>query len=320
MNEINKKELCSYLIKQIDDIILDHILDNSPFNITIDGYIKITSQSRTWIIASDPVYQELCDYYKKHDDHSIVKSELTIPNLVYQYIGRTRLKFQEFEDRTRVCQYLCELSEELNQCMCNELISCDELDKYESFLKLIKLIKEKTKRFEKDRYPSGYNNHIKMIAYRVRLEFHFLGEDNTCNILSFNAASDGQVEEVAQDTQHIGKNYTSIIFIDVPFKSKLTTAFEFIRDRIKQIQQVLMRDKSDPEGQKATEEFDSTGQVFEYLEKLFSSSIYQHYYKSISTAEANYNNGTKAAHIALGLSSTLATTLLPFYNYIINDK
>ncbi|WP_339046153.1 hypothetical protein [Candidatus Mesenet endosymbiont of Agriotes lineatus] len=98
MNKRSKKKLCSYFIKQIDEIIIDHIPDNSPFNITIDNYTKITHQNKTWSIASDPIYSRLHSFLKKGDNSSVIKSELTIPDFVHQRMKDKGLTSKEFKE------------------------------------------------------------------------------------------------------------------------------------------------------------------------------------------------------------------------------
>ncbi|GHM58677.1 MAG: hypothetical protein sL5_07700 [Candidatus Mesenet longicola] len=319
----SKEGLCDYFIAQIDEIIIDHIPDNSPFNITIDNYTKITHKNKIWIIANDPQYSQLYEFYKEDDNYNLIKSEFIIPDFVHQRMKDKGLTSKEFKDRTEACQYLYQLSEELNQYMYHESISCDELSKSKYF-DFVELVKKEVQKFESDKYPNGYNNHMEMIVYgsdMFALRF-FEGNSysHTYTELQFICEKNSsEIKRLHQHGQSHGSNYILQIITSVPHDPESVT--ELIRRRIKDIQKSLECDSPYFNKPQAIEKFDSKNQVFEYLDNLFSTSVYKHYLATTRPEEINCNNNnTQAAYIGLGLLSTTATILSPFHNYTINGK
>ncbi|XGA09003.1 MAG: hypothetical protein U0X86_001365 [Wolbachia endosymbiont of Xenopsylla cheopis] len=322
----SKEGLCGDFIKQIDKIIIDHIPDNNPFNITIDHYIKITHQNKIWSIASDPIYSRLHGFYEKDDNHNLIKSEFTIPDFVHQRMKDKGLTSKEFKDRTEACQYLYKLSEELNQYMYNESISCDELNKSKYF-DFVKLVKEEVEKFESDKYPGGYNNPMEMIAYDSNMFALRFFEGNsyshTYTELQFICEKNSsEVKRLPQDEWHVeSHNGNSIIQAVISAPRDPESAVGLIKRHIAKAQKSSKCSSPYFDQHLVSEKFDNVSQAFEYLDNPFSEKALQHYHRPTRPKEIKCdNNNTQAAYIGLGLSSTLATTLLPFYNHIVDNK
>ncbi|WP_339046156.1 hypothetical protein [Candidatus Mesenet endosymbiont of Agriotes lineatus] len=194
------------------------------------------------------------------------------------------------------------------------------------YFDFVKLVKKEVKKFELDKYPNGYNDHMEMVVYErayytFALRF-FEGNSYSHPYTELQFICEKNSSEVKMLKQHDYRrdsNYILEIFTTVPHDPEPVT--DLIRRRIKDIQKSLECDSPYFNKPQAIEKFSGKNQVFEYLENLFSASVYKHYLAPTRPEEINCNNNnTQAAYIGLGLLSTTATILPLFHNDTINDK